>query len=69
MVDDQEIDAGGDGFLERDETGVHGGADFGDAAVVGELQAVEGAGGVFVGGAAGAFVAVSDEVGQRGHAG
>ncbi len=41
MVYDKEIDIGIDRLLEREETGIDGRADFGDASIVGELQPVE----------------------------
>ena len=48
-------------------TGVDGGADPGDAALVGDLQAVEGGGRILERGAAGAPVTIGDEVSELGH--
>ena len=64
---DQEIDARGGGLLKRPDTGINRRANFGHAAVVGDLQAVAGTGCIFEGGAAGAGIAVADEILQGGH--
>ena len=61
MVNDEEINALGGSALEGHTAGVHCGSDFGDAPVVGELQAVEGVGVVFPRTTAGALVAEGDE--------
>ena len=65
---DQKIHAGGHGLLERRQAGVDRGADFGDTAAVGDLQAVGGAGEILKNGAARAPVAVGDDLIKRGHA-
>ena len=69
VVNDEKIDALGGGALEGGAAGVHGGADLGDAAVVFELEAVEGVGVVLPGGAAGGLIAEGDEVGEGGGGG
>ena len=63
MVHDEEIDAGGHGLAKGHHAGIDGGADAGHAPVVGELQAVAGAGRILEGGPPGALVAVGDKVG------
>ena len=69
VVHDEKIHAGGHGLEKGDDARVDGGADFGDAAVVGELEAVEGAGCVLERAAAGAAIAEGDEIGELGHGG
>ena len=64
---DQEIDACGCGLLEGPKAGIDRRADLGHAAIVGDLQAVAGAGRIFESGAAGAGIAVADEILQGGH--
>jgi hypothetical protein len=66
---DQEIDARGGGLLERPDTGIDRCADLGHVAIVGDLQAIAGTGRIFEGGAAGAGIAVADEILQGGHGG
>jgi hypothetical protein len=64
---DEKIDVGGDGALKRDDARIDSGADLGNAPAVRDLKAVEGIGSVFESGAAGAPVAVGDEIGKLGH--
>ena len=61
VMNDQEVHAGGDGFLKGNKACVDCGAYLGDSAVVGDLQAVESAGGVLEGRAPGAFVTIIDQ--------
>ena len=68
VMNDEKIHAGGGGLVKRGQPGVNRGADMGDAAVVGDLQAVAGAREVRKGGAARTSVAVSDDLIKSGHA-
>ena len=68
VMNDEKIDPCGDGLVKRGQPGVNRGADMGDAAVVGDLQAVAGAREVRKGGAARTSVAVSDDLIKSGHA-
>ena len=68
VVHDQKIHTGGRGLLERRQAGVDRGADFGDAAAVGDLQAVGGTGKIRESCSARAPVAVGDDFFKRGHA-
>ncbi len=65
VVADQEVDLSGDGLLKGDLAGIHGGGDFGDFAVILDLQAVVGAGEVFDFGSAGAGITEGDDLGKR----
>ena len=68
VMHDQKIHTSRRGRLKRYEAGINCGADFGDAAIVGNLQAVGGAGVVLKGGAARAPVAIGDDLVEGGHA-
>jgi hypothetical protein len=66
VVNDEEIGAGGDGFLDGGGGGVDGGGDFGDGAVVLNLEAVDGAGVIGEFGGAEVAVAMGDDGMKRG---
>ena len=67
VVDDQEVAPAATAAWKGTRTRVDRGADPGDAAVVGELEAVEGPGAVLEYRAAGALVAIGDDVFEGGH--
>ena len=66
-MNDQKIDPCGDGFLKWNDACIDGSSNLRHATVIGELQAVESAGGIDESGTSGALVAVGDEVVQSGH--
>ena len=65
---EEEIHSCRDRLAEGRQSGVDRGAEASDAAAVGHLQAVAGAGKIREGGAARAPVAVGDDLCKRGHA-
>jgi hypothetical protein len=62
MMNDQEIDAGRDRLLKRDDASVNGRANFSNAPAVGQLQTIERTRSVLEGVAAGSRVALKDDV-------
>ncbi len=60
---DEEVDSGCEGLFKRNLTGINGGADFGNCAVILDLEAVVSAGEVFDFGLTGACIAKGDDLG------
>jgi hypothetical protein len=67
VMDDEKVHARGHRLAEGDHAGIHGGADPGHPPVIGDLQAVEGAGRILERRPARALVAIGHEVGESRH--